>query len=37
MTRLANGMPVAMIAGELGYRSSSSYIAMFKKAMGETP
>ncbi|WP_415173604.1 hypothetical protein [Pantoea sp.] len=26
-----------MIAGELGYRSSSSYIAMFKKAMGETP
>lgn len=37
MTRLAKGMSVAMIADELGYRSSSSFITMFKKAMGETP
>ncbi|WP_313688713.1 helix-turn-helix transcriptional regulator [Pantoea sp.] len=37
MTRLAQGMSVATIATELGYRSSSSFITMFRKAMGETP
>ncbi|OON41746.1 hypothetical protein BTJ39_00845 [Izhakiella australiensis] len=37
ISRLAKGMPVATIAAELGYRSSSAFITMFKKAMGDTP
>ncbi len=37
IARLAKGMPVAMIAAELGYRSASSFITMFKRVMGETP
>lgn len=37
VSRLALGSPVSAIATELGYRNSSAFIAMFRKAMGETP
>jgi AraC-like DNA-binding protein len=37
ISRLAKGMPVATIATELGYRNSSAFITMFRRAMGETP
>jgi AraC-like DNA-binding protein/quercetin dioxygenase-like cupin family protein len=35
--RLALGRPVAAIASELGYQSSSAFISMFRKTLGETP
>lgn len=37
MARLAVGDPVSKVADELGYQSSSSFIAMFRREMGETP
>ncbi|WP_240648015.1 helix-turn-helix domain-containing protein [Pararobbsia silviterrae] len=37
VSRLARGLAVATIATELGYRNSSAFITMFKRAMGETP
>ncbi|WP_420994045.1 AraC family transcriptional regulator [Cupriavidus sp. 30B13] len=37
MSRLALGGSVAGVADELGYGSSSSFIAMFRRALGETP
>jgi len=37
VSRLARGLPVAAIAAELGYRNSSAFIAMFRKATGQTP
>jgi AraC-like DNA-binding protein/quercetin dioxygenase-like cupin family protein len=37
IARLAKGMAVSAIAAELGYRNSSAFITMFRRAMGETP
>jgi AraC-like DNA-binding protein/quercetin dioxygenase-like cupin family protein len=37
MARLALGDSVARIADQLGYQSSSSFIAMFRREVGETP
>ena len=37
MARLAVGDPVSKVADELGYQSSSSFIAMFRREIGETP
>jgi AraC-like DNA-binding protein len=37
IARLAKGMPVSAIASELGYRNSSAFITMFRRATGETP
>jgi AraC-like DNA-binding protein/quercetin dioxygenase-like cupin family protein len=37
ISRLAKGMAVSTIATELGYRNSSAFITMFRRAMGETP
>ena len=37
VSRLARGLAVSTIASELGYRNSSAFITMFRKAMGETP
>ncbi|WP_321818579.1 MULTISPECIES: helix-turn-helix transcriptional regulator [unclassified Paraburkholderia] len=37
IARLAKGMPVSTIAADLGYRNSSAFITMFRRAMGETP
>ncbi|OUI87908.1 AraC family transcriptional regulator [Acetobacter sp. DmW_043] len=35
--RLIEGCPVQVIAHELGYESSSAFITMFKKALGQPP
>jgi AraC-like DNA-binding protein len=35
--RLSLGQPVARIAADLGYRSSSAFAAMFRRAMGTSP
>lgn len=37
MSRLAKGTSVAVVSSELGYGNSSAFIAMFKKATGQTP
>ncbi|CAM2154999.1 AraC family transcriptional regulator [Pararobbsia alpina] len=37
MARLAQGDSVAQVADQLGYQSSSSFIAMFRRSLGETP
>lgn len=37
VARLALGVPVATIASELGYQSSSAFISMFRKTLGDTP
>lgn len=37
VARLALDVPVATIASELGYQSSSAFISMFKKTLGDTP
>lgn len=34
---LANGMPVALVAERLGYRSASAFAAMFRRALGVEP
>jgi len=34
---LANGEPVTAVALEVGYRSTSAFIAMFKSELGTTP
>lgn len=34
---IANGMPLARVAGELGYASQSAFSAMFKKTLGKSP
>jgi AraC-like DNA-binding protein len=34
---LAEGQPVTSVALDVGYQSTSAFISMFKKAMGETP
>jgi AraC-like DNA-binding protein len=35
--RLVNGQPVKKIAGELGYMSTSAFIAMLHRALGHPP
>ncbi|OBR50058.1 AraC family transcriptional regulator [Paraburkholderia tropica] len=37
MSRLAKGSSVAAVASDLGYGNSSAFIAMFRKATGQTP
>jgi AraC-like DNA-binding protein/quercetin dioxygenase-like cupin family protein len=37
VARLALDVPVGTIAADLGYQSSSAFIAMFKKTLGDTP
>lgn len=37
VSKLAQGVPVAAIASELGYTNSSAFITMFRKTIGETP
>lgn len=37
LERLAEGVPVQTIADNLGYESSSAFITMFKKALGQPP
>ena len=37
LPRLAAGQPVTTVALDLGYESPSAFIAMFKRALGETP
>ncbi|MFM0738769.1 helix-turn-helix transcriptional regulator [Paraburkholderia xenovorans] len=37
VSRLALGDSVARVADELGYQSSSGFIAMFRRSLGETP
>ncbi|MBY4674333.1 helix-turn-helix transcriptional regulator [Burkholderia multivorans] len=37
MSRLARGASVAVVASEMGYGSSSAFIAMFRQATGQTP
>jgi AraC-like DNA-binding protein len=37
LTRLAAGQPVTTVALDLGYDSPSAFIAMFRRALGETP
>jgi len=34
---LANGVPVALVAAKLGYRSASAFTAMFKRTLGMEP
>ena len=34
---IARGMPLALVAGELGYASQSAFSAMFKKTFGSSP
>jgi AraC-like DNA-binding protein len=37
LRRLVVGEPVCQVASLLGYRSSSAFIAMFRRTLGETP
>ncbi|MGS0897330.1 helix-turn-helix domain-containing protein [Burkholderia stagnalis] len=37
VARLALDVPVSTIAAELGYQSSSAFISMFRKTLGDTP
>ncbi|WP_353190555.1 helix-turn-helix transcriptional regulator [Pandoraea pnomenusa] len=37
LERLANGEPVSTIADSLGYSTPSNFIAMFRRAFGESP
>lgn len=37
LQRLADGVPVQIIASDLGYEGTSSFIAMFRKALGKSP
>ena len=37
LQRLANGEPVSLVATDLGYRSPSAFIAMFRRSLGATP
>lgn len=37
LTRLAEGVPVQLVASEVGYERPSAFIAMFKRELGETP
>ena len=37
LTRLAQGVPVQLVAAEVGYERPSAFIAMFKRELGETP
>jgi AraC-like DNA-binding protein len=37
ITRLTAGRPVAQVARELGYRSASAFIAMFRQVTGDAP
>ncbi|MFT4063669.1 AraC family transcriptional regulator [Paraburkholderia sp.] len=37
VAKLALDVPVSTIAAELGYQSSSAFISMFRKTLGETP
>ncbi|UYV11720.1 MAG: helix-turn-helix transcriptional regulator [Phycisphaera sp.] len=37
LTRLAEGVPVQLVATEVGYEQPSAFIAMFKRELGETP
>ena len=37
LRRLAAGEPVEAAALELGYNSSSAFIAMFRRELGQTP
>jgi AraC-like DNA-binding protein len=35
--QLGQGQPVTKVALDMGYRSSSSFIAMFRRSLGESP
>jgi AraC-like DNA-binding protein len=37
LERLAEGMPVAQVAEATGYASASAFIAMFRRAYGQSP
>jgi AraC-like DNA-binding protein len=37
LERIADHQPVATVALDLGFRSQSAFIAMFKKYLGKTP
>lgn len=37
LTRLAEDEPVTTVAFDMGYKSPSAFIAMFRKALGKTP
>lgn len=37
LQRLAEGVPVQLVAPEVGYERPSAFIAMFKRELGETP
>ncbi len=37
LTRLAEGVPVQLVAAEVGYERPSAFIAMFKRELGATP
>lgn len=37
LERLTRGVPVQLVASDLGYESPSAFIAMFRKALGESP
>lgn len=37
LTRLAEGVPVQLVANEVGYERPSAFIAMFRRELGETP
>jgi AraC-like DNA-binding protein/mannose-6-phosphate isomerase-like protein (cupin superfamily) len=37
LTRLARGLPVAVVAGDLGYASPSAFAAMFRRVLGTAP
>ncbi|RKP47679.1 AraC family transcriptional regulator [Pararobbsia silviterrae] len=37
ITRLANGQTVTKVAADLGYSTSSAFIAMFRQATGDSP
>ncbi|MBS2075231.1 helix-turn-helix domain-containing protein, partial [Klebsiella pneumoniae] len=37
LERLAQGEPVALVADALGYASPSNFIAMFRRAYGDSP
>ncbi|WP_251863537.1 helix-turn-helix domain-containing protein [Achromobacter sp. Marseille-Q4962] len=37
IARLAQGVSVSTVASELGYRSASAFISMFRETLGDTP
>ncbi|PDS35040.1 hypothetical protein CO665_27160 [Rhizobium anhuiense] len=37
LSKLSDGVPVQQVAEVLGYESATSFITMFRKALGTTP